>query len=138
MKKFAIIFLACIFATAISYGQCDTTLALRTIKQEMLNDKDEVVDNKNDPAKIDISKDKIVITKDNGENIMTATILNKECQWKEALKDGKSSYDLSVTFPDGRVSKGTGALEAKDGKLYFVLTFEHIQGKKIKAYIDKI
>lgn len=138
MKKFAIIFFACIFATAISYAQCDSIPALHTIKQEMLNDKDEVVDNKEDGAKIDISKDKIIITKDNGENILTATILKKDCKWKTALKDGKSTYDLSVSFPDGRESKGNASLEGNDGKLHLVLTFEHMQGRKIKAYIDKM
>jgi hypothetical protein len=68
---------------------------------------------------------------------MTAMFLKKDCKWKDALKDGKSTYDLSVSFPDGRESKGNATLEGKDGKLYLVLTFEHRQGKKIKAYIDK-
>jgi hypothetical protein len=138
MKKFTIIFFACVFATAISYAQCDSTLALHTVKQEMLNDKDEVVDNEDDAAKIDISKDKIIITKDNGENILSATILKKDCKWKSTLKDGKSTYDLSVSFPDGKESKGTASLEGNDGKLYLVLTFDHMQGRKIKAYIDKM
>ena len=87
-----------------------------------------MVEYENDAAKIDFSKDKIIITKDNGESIMTATILKKDCKWKDALKDGKSAYDLSISFPDGRESKGTALLEATDGKLHLVLTFEQTTG----------
>ncbi|MHA4845542.1 hypothetical protein ACX0G7_15315 [Flavitalea antarctica] len=138
MKKLVIIISAWLLTMNVAFGQCDSSFVLHTVKQEMLNEKDEVVDNEDDAATIDISSNKIVITKDNGENILTATILKKDCKWKAALKDGKSAYELSVSFPDGRESKGTGTLEGKEGNLHFVLTFEHMQGKKIKAYIDKI
>jgi hypothetical protein len=138
MKKFVVILAACLFTINAAFAQCDSSFVLHTIKQEMLNEKDSVVETQDDAAKIDISTNKIVITKDNGENILSATIIKKDCKWKEALKDGKTTYDISLIFPDGNESTGTAWLEGKDGKLHFVITFERLQGKKIKAYIDKM
>lgn len=139
MKKFSLIIFVCLLAALGSIAQCDTSaLDLHTVRQDMLNEKDSVMDAQDDAAKINIGKEQIVITKDNGENIMTATIIRKDCKWKEKLKDGKSVYDLKLVFPDGNESTGTASLEGKDGNLVFLLTFERLQGRKIKAYIDKM
>ena len=138
MKKFAFILSISLFTIIGAMAQCDSTVMLHTVRQEMLNEKDEVIDNEDDAAKIDIGKDTIIITKDNGENIMTASIVKKDCKWKDRLKDGKSTYDIKIAFPDGTESAGTGVLEGKEGNLHFLLTIEKMQGRKIKAYIDKM
>ncbi|RYF96794.1 MAG: hypothetical protein EOO02_21655 [Chitinophagaceae bacterium] len=86
-----------------------------------------------DVATIEITRDKIVITKDDGSNIMDATITKKTCDWKTFLKEGKATYELKITGPDSEEKTAKALFEATAGKKSFYII---MADRKIKAIID--
>ncbi|MET0244347.1 MAG: hypothetical protein ABW174_12800 [Flavitalea sp.] len=133
MKKYILGLAITLVAGVSALAQCDSTISLKTSRQERLNDKDEVVKAQDDVATIEITKEKIVITKDDGNNIMDATITKKSCDWKSFLKDGKATYEIRITPPEGEVKEAKAWIEATAGKKTFYIL---MNDRKIKAIID--
>ena len=126
-----------LFALACSTGinaQCDKSVVINSSKTEYLNEKDEVKKLVDEKTVIDISKNSITISPES-DHTMTGTILSATCDWKTSFKEGKTV--LKASFEDqGKTKNVTLTIVGKEGKIYFLATFDDDPDKRIRVWAD--
>jgi hypothetical protein len=131
---FAILLLTAVSASA----QCDKKVKWQATKAEMLDTDGNVVDTKQGTIIIITdSKNVSLEIVENPSDKLEGTISDYSCEWKEAFKNGKTSFKTTLTNPNGETSTATFNIEGKDGKLTITLQLDRMNGKTIRIAVEK-
>ena len=130
----AMLLLTCISAVA----QCDKKIKWQAAKGVLVDETGTVVDTK---------EGSIVVTTDNknvkfeilehDNEMAEGTVSESTCDWKDAFKNGKSTYKATMTGRNGDTTGALFTIEGKDGKLMITIEVERLNGKKIRMVVDK-
>lgn len=139
MKK---ILLAVLFSTGFvmaSQAQCDKKLILTASKAIFLDSNGNEERTEESAISITITKTTLHIKHGEGPNDeIDGEIKELVCEWKEPLKNGKSSSNkVNLSEPNGDTKTGKISVEAKDGVITFWLELDEMQGRKIKVPVEK-
>ncbi len=139
MKK---ILLAVLFSAgfvAASQAQCEKKLVLSASKAIFLDADGNEERTEESAISITVAKNSIHIKHGEGPNDqIDGEIKELVCEWKEPLKNGKSSSNkVTLSDPNGDTKTGKISVEAKDGVITFWLELDEMQGRKIKVPIEK-
>lgn len=134
-----ILFLAVLFLTGLSgYAQCGKKVKWFASKAEFINSSGDVENSKEGTITVTTADNSILIEiAEAPDDILSGTVGEKECNWADAFKKGKSVFKINVVRGDGDSSDGTITVEGKDGKLIIELALEKMEGSKIRLAVDK-
>lgn len=131
MKKLLLLS-AMLLTTAISYGQCDQAVVLKSSKTEYVNRSGVVERSVDEYSTVEITKTQVFITPGSGDP-MNGTIKSvSSCQWTTPYQEGKSVLKADFTNPEGGIMHGTMTIEGMGGKLSFTMEVEEIPDLKIR------
>ncbi len=122
-----------------SQAQCDKKLILSASKAIFLAADSSEERSEESAITIEITKTSIHIKHGEGPNdVIDGDIKDLVCEWKESLKNGKSSSSKVVfTNPNGESKNGKITVEGKAGVLTFWFELDEDQGRRIKVPIEK-
>lgn len=128
-----------VFTSAASFAQCDKKVKWQASKAEMISEDGSTV--------VDTKEGAIVITTDaktvkfeivgSDDETAEGTVTATTCEWKEAFKNGKTTYKASMMGRDGNSQQADITIEGKDGKVILTLILEKFNGKKVRINVDK-
>ena len=131
-----ILFFVMLVVTGIqANSQCDKKVSWYATKGEMYNTNGDLLDKKQDSIFFDTDPQKITLRFKSDDKALEGTITEKNCDWKEPFRNGKTVYHAAV-FVDGVNSNATFIVEAKDGKITLSLVMEARKERKFLIYID--
>ena len=131
MKKLLLLS-AMLLTTAISYGQCDQAVVLKSSKTEYLNGSGVVERSVDEYSTVEITKTQVFISPGSGD-AMNGTIKSvSSCQWTTPYQEGKSVIKADFTNPEGGIMHATMIIEGIGGKLGFTMEVEEIPNMKIR------
>jgi len=131
-----ILFFVMLVVTGIqANSQCDKKVSWYATKGEMYNTNGDLLDTKQDSIFFDTDPQKITLRFKSDDKALEGTITEKNCDWKEPFRNGKTVYHAAV-FVDGVNSNATFIVEAKDGKITLSLVMEARMERKFLIYID--
>jgi hypothetical protein len=131
-----ILFFVMLVVTGIqANSQCDRKVYWYATKGEMYNTNGDLLDTKQDSIFFDTDPQKISLRFKSDDKALEGTITEKNCDWKEPFRNGKTVYHAAV-FVDGVNSNATFTVEAKDGKITLSLAMEARKERKFLIYID--
>ena len=131
-----ILFFVMLVVTGIqANSQCDKKVSWYATKGEMYNTNGDLLDTKQDSIFFDTDPQKISLRFKLDDKALEGTITEKNCDWKEPFRNGKTVYHAAV-FVDGVSSNATFTVEAKDGKITLSLVMEARKERKFLIYID--
>ncbi len=139
MKKgffLVIVLMALVFA---GKAQCDKKITWSATKTEFLDSSGNVQHEENNGVVIQTSSKEVIITPNsNEEEAIHGDVKDLVCDWKEAFKNGRTSFKSSLKDPRGDEKDGTVVIEGKDGKIVFLFDVSGADGRKfrIRVYID--
>lgn len=127
-----------LFTSVASFGQCDKKVKWQAAKAELIDENGNVVDTKEGSIVIttDAKTVRFEILESENETA-EGTVSETTCEWKDAFKNGKSTYKANMTSNRGDTQSASFVIEGKDGKLTMVLELEKLQGRKVRISIDK-
>jgi hypothetical protein len=138
MQNIILALVITLFTSVASFAQCDKKVKWQAAKAELVDESGNVVDTK---------EGRIVITTDaktirfeilESENeTAEGTVSETTCEWKEAFKNGKSTYKAAMTGRNGDSQNASITVEGKDGKVKLTLELEKLNGKKVIINVDK-
>lgn len=130
--------LSLILLTSLAQAQCDKVVIWHATRVETIDSTGEILEEKKDIITVLTSKDSILIMRRNDKaGIIRGVFREKDCNWKKAFKNGKSSYRTQILHHDqtpGAMAKVT--IEGIDGELSLILAFDKIPNSKMKLLID--
>ena len=130
---------AIVLLTAVSsFAQCDKKVKWQATKAEMLDQSGTVVDTKEGTINIttDSKNISLEIVENPGDKL-EGTISEHSCDWKEAFKNGKTSFKANLNNPNGETAVGTFNIEGKDGKLIITFQLDRMNGRTIRIAVEK-
>jgi len=131
-----ILFFVMLVVTGIqANSQCDKKISWYATKGEMYNTNGDLLDTKQDSIFFDTDPQKISLRFKLDDKALEGTITEKNCDWKEPFRNGKTVYHAAVLM-DGVGSNATFTIEAKDGKITLSLVMEARKERKFLIYID--
>lgn len=131
MKKLLLLS-AMLLTMAISYGQCDQAVVLKSSKTEYLNGSGVVERSVDEYSTVEITKTQVFISPGSGD-AMNGTIKSvSSCQWTTPYQEGKSVIKADFTNPEGGIMHATMTIEGIGGKLGFTMEVEEIPNMKIR------
>ena len=131
-----ILFFVMLVVTGIqANSQCDKKVSWYATKGEMYNTNGDLLDTKQDSIFFDTDPQKISLRFKLDDKALEGTITEKNCDWKEPFRNGKTVYHAAVLM-DGVSSNATFTVEAKDGKITLSLVMEARKERKFLIYID--
>jgi hypothetical protein len=138
MQNIILAFAIVLLTSVSAFAQCDKKVKWQATKAEMLDQSGTVVDTKQ--GTINITTDSKNITLEIVENPgdkLEGTISEHSCDWKEAFKNGKTSFKANLNNPNGETAVGTFTIEGKDGKLTITMQLDRMDGKIVRIVVDK-
>jgi hypothetical protein len=119
----------------LSYAQCDTTVVLKSSKTNYLDDKGNVLKEREQEqhATITISKKRVVIVPGN-DHEMVGDITSKTCEWKTPFKDGKMVVKATFENDNGDQQHATITITGVAGKV--TLTYQAEERPEIKIMVE--
>ena len=73
---------------------------------------------------------------DKEDDALKGDIKDLVCDWKEAFKNGKTSFKSQLLEPSGDAKDAIVTIEGKDGKLTILVELVNMEGKKLRIYVD--
>lgn len=139
MKKMmlAVIVLFITITTAIAQTPCDKKAVYHSERQELLDTDGQVVDSKSDVVDIEVTKEAISVKVNDKDGELTGTVKEVACEWKTPYQEGKATYKVTFAKGNGESSEGSLTIEAKEGKVTALFAIEAMNGKKLRAIINK-
>src|SRR5215204_1374249 len=132
-----ILFFVMLVVTGIqANSQCDKKVFWYATKGEMYNINGDLLDTKQDSIFFETDPQKISLRFKSDDKALVGTITEKNCDWKEPFRNGKTVYHASV-FVDGVSTNATFTIEAKDEKFMLSLVIEAREERKFLIYIDR-
>jgi hypothetical protein len=138
MQNIILAFAIVLLTSVSTFAQCDKKVKWQATKAEMLDQSGTVVDTKQ--GTINITTDSKNITLEiEGEpgDKLEGTISEHSCEWKEAFKNGKTSFKATLNKTNGETSAATFNIEGKDGKLTINLKLDRMDGKTVRITVEK-
>lgn len=138
MQNIILAFAIVLLTSVSAFAQCDKKVKWQGSKAELLDESGNVVDTKQ--GTINITTDSKNITLEIVEepnDKLEGTISENSCEWKEAFKNGKTSFKASLSNPNGETSTATFNIEGKDGKLIITFQLDRMDGKTIRIAVEK-
>lgn len=120
-------------------AQCDKKITWSATKTEFLDTSGNVEHEDDNAVVIQTNSKEVIITPNNNEDeAIHGDVKELVCDWKEAFKNGKTSFKSSLKDPRGDEKNGTVVIEGKDGKIVFLFDVSGADGRKfrIRVYID--
>jgi hypothetical protein len=138
MRNIILAFAIVLLTSVSAFAQCDKKVKWQATKAEMLDESGNVVDTKQGTINITADSKTIIveIAEEPGDK-MEGTISEHSCEWKEAFKNGKTSFKAILNDPNGQSSPATFNIEGKDGKLIITVQLERMNGKTIRIAVEK-
>ena len=131
-------FFVLLLAGTAAIAQCDKNVVYYSDKQEMLSPGGDVEENKTDVLSIEFTKETITVSIAENPGVLTASIQETTCQWKDIYKEGKAIYKVIFKKPNSEeTTDGTMTVEAKEGKLYILVEMAKFEGKKVKISVNR-
>lgn len=138
MKKIMLAFAVLLLTSVSVIAQCDKKVKWQAAKGELLDEGGTVIDTKEGSIVITTDSKNIkfeIIENDN--EMAEGTVSESTCEWKDAFKNGKSTFKATMTGKQGESQSASFTIEGKDGKLMIFIELEKLQGKKIRIAVDK-
>jgi hypothetical protein len=138
MQNIILALVISLLTSVASFAQCDKKVKWQASKAEMVDENGTVVDTK-EGAIVITTDAKTVKFEIVGSDSETAegTVSSTTCEWKDAFKNGKTTYKAAMVGRDGNGQQADITIEGKDGKLILTLELEKFNGKKVRVNIDK-
>jgi hypothetical protein len=138
MQNIILAFAIVLLTSVSTFAQCDKKVKWHTTKAEVLDESGNVVDSKQGTISIttDTKNVTIEIVEDPGGKL-EGTVSEHNCEWKEAFKNGKTSFKANLNNPNGETAVGTFTIEGKDGKLTITIQLDRMDGKTIRIAVEK-
>jgi hypothetical protein len=138
MQNIILAFAIVLLTSVSAFAQCDKKVKWQTTKAEVIDESGNVVDTKQGTISIttDAKNITIEIVEDPGGRL-EGTVSEHNCEWKEAFKNGKTSFKTTLNNPNGETSAATFNIEGKDGKLTITLQLDRMNGKTIRIAVEK-
>jgi len=138
MQNIILAFAIVLLTSVSTFAQCDKKVKWQATKAEMLDQSGTVVDTKQGTINIttDSKNISLEIVENPGDKL-EGTISEHSCDWKEAFKNGKTSFKANLNNPNGETAVGTFTIEGKDGKLTITMQLDRMDGKTIRIAVEK-
>lgn len=138
MQNIILAFAIVLLTSVSAFAQCDKKVKWQATKAEMLDESGTVVDSKQGTINItaDSKNISLEIVENPGDKLEGA-ITEHSCEWKEAFKNGKTSFKATLNNPNGETSAATFNIEGKDGKLIITFQLDRMNGKTIRIAVEK-
>lgn len=138
MQNIILAFAIVLLTSVSTFAQCDKKVKWQATKAEMLDESGTVVDTKQGTINITTDSKNITleIVEEPGDKL-EGTISEHKCEWKEAFKNGKTSFKATLNNPNGETKAATFNIEGKDGKLIITFQLERMDGKTIRIAVEK-
>lgn len=138
MRNIILAFAIILLTAVASVAQCDKKVKWQAAKAEMLDESGTVIDTKEGGIVVVADSKSIVLEiVENFEDKLEGTVTDLTCDWKEAFKNGKSSFKSTLTLQNGETTGATFDIEGKDGKLIILMKMERMNGKSVRILVDK-
>lgn len=122
MKKKMILLAFLLAAGTWAFSQCNGKTTWQCSKLEVLDSTGKVIQAREDSSILELSEMAFNITPNqNRDEKKKGTVYNLTCNWKEAFKDGYSTFSTEITEPSGETKHGNVRIEATEGKLYLMI-----------------
>jgi hypothetical protein len=135
IKIFLVLLLAA--GSQFCFAQCDTTVVLKSSKTNYLDDKGNVLKEREQEqqATITISKKRVVIVPGN-DHEMVGDITSRTCEWKTPFKDGKMVLKATFENENGDQQHATITIAGVAGKVTLTYQAEERPEVKIQVVAD--
>ncbi|NII27139.1 hypothetical protein HB364_18775 [Pseudoflavitalea sp. X16] len=138
MKKMLLSFAVLLLAATAGIAQCDKNVVYHSDQQERISEDGSVMDTKTDVLSLEFTKERITVNHAEKAGVLTATIRETTCQWKDIYKEGKAIYKVEFQKPEtSETTEGTMTVEAKEGKLHILIEMVRLDGKKIRLLVNR-
>jgi hypothetical protein len=118
-------------------AQCDKKVTWHATKADLIDANGTLLQTKEATLTLETDSQKVILSvKESPEDGMEGVVKEKTCDWKEAFKNGKTVYHMTLNNSGGKNSKAVFTVEAKDGKITILAEIEMMEGKKLLIYID--
>ena len=134
--KIIITVLTLILTGLTANAQCDKKVKWYSAKAEMYHTNGNLLDTKLDSVFVETEPGKIRVKFQYDDNALEGIVKEKNCEWKEPFKNGKTIYHASVTV-DGINSDATFTIEAKYQKTTLSIEIEARKERKFIIYLDR-
>src|SRR5215204_3529324 len=105
-------------------SQCDKKMKWNAIKADMFDAKGALLESKAATIIVETGPQEIsVMFKESTEDGLEGSVKEKNCDWKDAFKNGKTVYRTTANI-DGKTSNAIFTLEAKEGKITILVDIE--------------
>ncbi|HET9824545.1 MAG TPA: hypothetical protein VFP87_04390 [Chitinophagaceae bacterium] len=134
MKKSLVFALILATSAIAANGQCQKKVTWTSEKTEFLDASGKVEDVKSLPTKIETTPGHITVTMN--DDVIEGDIKEVTCAWKEAYKNGATSFKSLMAKSNGETRNATVTIEGKDGKIDILVEVENAEGKKMRLLVD--
>ncbi len=137
MKK-SISLIVCVLAIGlVGRAQCDKKITWNASRGEFMNASGQVEKTMDEKITVETDKTSIILKHgDKEDDALKGDIKDLVCDWKEAFKNGKSSFKSQLLEPSGDAKDAIVTIEGKDGKLTILVELVNMEGKKLRIYVD--
>ena len=136
MKKIIFVLAVILLTSFHAISQCDRKMKWHATKADMFDAKVTLLDSKEGTIIVETDTQKITVSfKESTEDGLDGTIKEKQCNWKDPFKNGKTVYHSNVNV-DGKTSKAMFTIEAKEGQITISVDIEIMDGRKFLIYVD--
>ena len=138
MQNIILAFAIVLLTSVSAFAQCDKKVKWKAAKAELLDESGTVVDTKQGLITITTDSKSILleIAEEPGDKL-EGTISDLVCEWKEAFKDGKTTFKAIMSKQDGKSTGATFNFEGKDGQLIIRFQLERMNGRTVRIVVDK-
>ncbi|HMH32879.1 MAG TPA: hypothetical protein VK543_07605 [Puia sp.] len=131
MKKILLILFLGLLIAGTGHAQCGKKITWTASKAEFMDDSGKVAETKDTKVIIRTSGQRIHITHGDDEtDTLSGPVKDVQCSWKEAYKNGKTTFKADLSERNGTYSGSVLVIEARDSKIQIDLSFEGPDGSK--------
>ena len=114
--------LFCLNLAAVA--QCDKNVTYNSGKADFIDSSGNSIRTKEGKIVVTLTKkDFILMHDDNEEDALRGNISNLTCEWKDAYKNGRTTFNSELIEKNGDKDDAAVSIEGKDGKLLILVRF---------------
>ena len=115
-----------------SSAQCDKNVIYNSGRADFVDSLGNNVNSKEGKITVTLTKNDFVLMHDNDEeDALRGNVKNLKCEWKDAYKNGKTTFESELVGKSGEKDDAIVNIEGKDGKLLIQVKFK-IMNKILK------
>jgi len=127
-----------LLVAATDHAQCGKSITWSSVRTEYLDTSGAIQRTDNLPVTILTTPTRVTLsikTTDSQSDIIEGDLENLQCNWKEAFKNGKTSFKSSLTKSNGEKKYATITIEGTEGKLAITVALENMNGTKMRILV---